>query len=274
MRPLLKWTGSKQRVVDTLCQHMPARIEQYVEPFAGSAALFFELSRRNQLNAAIINDVNPHLIQFYREIRDDYVGVHRYVNQIARQHSEATYYKIRSLVNDCNPIRPACGGSYYAACFWYLNRAGYNGMWRVNRAGKQNVPSGKKKKVTVPALADFHTYAMWLQRAELRCVPYRESLQDVRPDGVVYFDPPYVDTFTSYAKDGFGEAAHVQLAQDTRNLVEAGAHVVVSINDCTLARELYDDGRCQLHELTVYHAVGAKAERRKDVAELLVEVKV
>lgn len=278
---LLRWAGSKARIVREICDRLPDRIDTYVEPFAGGAAVFFELARRGTIKGgAILGDANPHLINFYEQVRGSPGTVHTWIGEFSEQHGEAFFYELRRSFNS-RAIMDGPGSAWRAAAFWYLNHACFNALWRVHqKTGHFNVPWGRKKAVRAPALEDLQEYGKLLQRADLVAGHYCDVLVTAadlaskeRGAVVAYLDPPYINTFKTYDK-AFIDHEHRCLSSAARQAAAAGAYVLLSINDVLLARELYDDGACQLHPVAVRHCIGAKEDRRGDVAELLIEVRV
>jgi DNA adenine methylase len=140
---------------------------------------------------ALLNDVNPHLIHFYRWLRRGLIA------EIPMRNSEKFYYAYRRRFNGL--LDKDEENSEAAVLFYYLNRTGYNGLCRFNRSGQFNVPFGRYKKITYTR--DFSPYAEvfadWdFMNRDFEQVPLDES-------DFVYADPPYDVEFTSYAKDGF-----------------------------------------------------------------------
>jgi DNA adenine methylase len=127
----LRWAGSKRKSLSLLCRAYTDPKLQYVEPFAGSAALFFALKPR----AAILGDLNGHLINALRAVQDQPKEVHRLLEAIPRDAD--SYYEVRSEFNELKPF-----GLHAAALFIYLNRNCFNGLWRTNQSGFFNVPYG------------------------------------------------------------------------------------------------------------------------------------
>ena len=153
-RPLLKWAGGKRQLLPALRQHYPASFHRYTEPFLGSGAVFFDLFSSGRLDgrAARLADSNPDLIGCYRAVRDEPEAVVRALADLEREHrarGSECYYDVRD--RRFNPART--GGAAYgpglAAMFIYLNRTGFNGLFRLNRRGGFNVPAGRYDDPTI-----------------------------------------------------------------------------------------------------------------------------
>jgi DNA adenine methylase len=189
VRPPLKWAGGKRWQLEHLRPFWePEEHRRLVEPFAGGLAVALGLEPKR----ALLNDVNPHLINFYRWLKRGLV-VERTFN-----HSEKAYYQGRKRFNDL-----LTAGKYDTAeaaeLFYYLNRTGYNGLCRFNRDGGFNVPFGRHSSIRYKY--DFTEYkdvfANWTFTNE------HFSKVPLAPDDFVYADPPYDVEFTKYSKDGF-----------------------------------------------------------------------
>ena len=154
--PLLKWAGGKRQLIPRLSRHYPAGFRRYVEPFLGSGAIFFDLLSRGRLTSApaLLSDVNADLIGCYVTLRDRPDEVIAALQSLQREHRErgdACYYEVRDA--RFNPLRAAMTGAPHAraasytpelaAMLIFLNRTGFNGLFRLNRRGGFNVPAGR-----------------------------------------------------------------------------------------------------------------------------------
>lgn len=177
--PLLRWAGSKRQHVPFLrqCWERGAH-SRYIEPFAGSAAVFFAVAPPR----AILGDINDELIETYRTVRRNPHAVYRRLTRF--ETGEAAYYKVR-MMQPLNAVSKA-------ARFVYLNRFCFNGLYRTNREGRFNVPYGAPKTNNIPSIEQFRTCAALLLRARLMCTDFRRALASVEKGDFVYIDPPYV----------------------------------------------------------------------------------
>lgn len=186
-RPLLRWAGSKRALLPLLMAATPSRFERYVEPFAGSACLFFALRPAR----ALLSDFNSELMATYRTVRDHPRLVHR---EAAAWPTDAeSYYRVRALADSDLPTVQR------AARFVYLNRYCFNGVYRTNRANRFNVPFGNHGG-SLPSEREFYRASVALRAAALADQDFAESLTQIRPRDLVYLDPPY----SRSASDGFG----------------------------------------------------------------------
>lgn len=187
--PPLKWAGGKRWQIPHLKPlWQPERHRRLVEPFAGGLAVALGL----QPDRALLNDVNPHLVNFYRCLKR---GLHI---EIALENDEAAYYRHRDRFNALMAAGKARTREA-AELFYYLNRTGYNGLCRFNQSGEFNVPFGRYKRIGY--VRDFTPYRdvfkHWdLSNTDVEDIPFDD-------DDFVYADPPYDVDFTSYAQAGF-----------------------------------------------------------------------
>jgi DNA adenine methylase len=267
-RPFLKWAGGKGRLLGELVPRIPRAFDParhvYFEPFVGGAAMFFRLRPKR----AVLTDVNRELVDCYRAIRDDVEGVVRALGQ--HRYEEAHYYRTREVEPASLP--PAAR----AARTIFLNKSGYNGLYRVNKAGKFNVPIGRYTNPHLCDAANLRACAEALRGVELEVRDFEGVLSHARPGDLVYFDPPYVplsDTadFTAYVAGGFGLAEQERLAKVFRNLAQRGVHSLLSNSDTSAVRKLYAGFR--IDRVLAARAINSRPLRRGKVGEVVVSTK-
>jgi DNA adenine methylase Dam len=171
-KPVLKWAGGKRQLLAEILREvkrlLPKGIGTYHEPFVGGAAVFFALANDRRFERARLSDQNKDLICVYRELRDDYERVVGELEKLReRGHSEETYYAVREL-------RPRTGAAR-AARLIYLNKTGYNGLYRVNRSGAFNVPFGRYKKPRILDPGRLEAAARALQGVELEVEDFQKA---------------------------------------------------------------------------------------------------
>jgi len=158
-KPFLKWVGSKRFLSPEILPRLPAKIRTYYEPFLGGGAVFFALAAEERFEHAILSDDNAELVNLYEVIQ---TGSGRLMDLLRSFRStEEEFYRIRA---DDAANRPRV---YRAARTVYLNKAGFNGLYRVNKAGKFNVPWGKRENVTFFEEENIRACARALERASL-----------------------------------------------------------------------------------------------------------
>ncbi len=175
---LLRWAGSKRKLLPILLAATPTRFERYIEPFAGSACLFFALKPKS----AILADLNIDLIDTYATVRAHPLRVARIVEKWNADGND--YYAIRAM--DPRWHDPVTR----AARFIFLNRLCFNGVYRTNRQGHFNVPRGRRTG-RVPGLPLYWRTSILLRRAQLLASDFEATLSHVREGDFVYLDPPY-----------------------------------------------------------------------------------
>lgn len=261
-RPFIKWAGGKRQLLPELRRYVPERFGRYFEPFVGGGALFFELQPR----AAVLTDVNERLIRTYRGVRDD---VERVIALLERYpHDEKFFYELREVDID------ACTDVEVAAWFIYLNKVGFNGLYRVNRRNRFNVPFGRHKNPTICDVATLRACSAALASASLEVADFEAAVASAGPGDLVYFDPPYVplsetSSFTSYTSDKFGWAAQVRLRDLALELKQRGVHVLLSNSSADLVRDLYRPSFTTT-EVLATRLVNSKVSRRGAVTELVI----
>ena len=233
-RPFLRWAGSKRAFLGQLVHHLPQTFNRYWEPFLGSGSLFF-LLRPQQ---AWLSDMCAPLIATYRAVRDGPNGILRHLD--AAEVSRAAYYRIRESDPTSRYAR--------AARFIYLNKACWNGLYRVNSLGQFNVPYGMPKTNNVIDADNLRACAALLRTPTVTIanIDFEEALAGVRQGDLVYLDPPYVtrhnnNGFIDYNERLFSWRDQERLARVAKRLVERGAHVLVSNADHSDVIELFDD---------------------------------
>lgn len=271
-KPFLKWAGSKRFLLPKILPRLPAQINTYYEPFVGGGAVLFALASEIRFKKAIIGDANADLIATYEELK---LNVDEVVDQLevhARKHSEDYYYKIRAQdPADLHTIDSA-------ARIIYLNRTCFNGLYRVNKKGKFNVPFGRYKNPRICDEENLRAVHDVLLQCKVRPVSldFEVTVKKAREGDAVYFDPPYAplsatSDFTSFTKDGFGTEDQVRLRDCFKALDKQGVHVLLSNSDTPLVRELYKG--FPLSKVRVPRRVNSKGDKRGDVGELLISGK-
>lgn len=276
MKPLLKWAGGKARLAPSISLALGKTCEgTYFEPFVGSGAVYLHLKAERKIGKAVLSDANAKLVEVHRAVRDRVDDVLKALDRMPRKDYRDHYYDVREAYNE-----GPWDGPEHAARFLWLNRAGFNGLYRENRKGKFNVPVGRYARLSIPSPDHFRQVSEMLQDAELRCADFREVLDDVGREDHVYCDPPYVPLsqtacFTGYHSGPFGIAEQKALADSARDAAHRGAIVVLSNHDLPVVRnELYplDEGFRHVARPSVSRAISRKASNRKPVHEVIAAI--
>jgi DNA adenine methylase len=258
-KTLIRWAGSKRRLVPALVERAPASFESYFEPFAGSACLYFSLAPAR----AILGDRNKALIGMYRTLRSRASYIAGLLDDMPR--TKRFYYRLRRQPPD---IMSACER---AARFIYLNRYCFNGVYRENKKGEFNVPRGTKTS-GLPSLEELQAAARRLRNVDLRACDFSECISDAKKNDFIYMDPPYAihrrrhrgeygyGAFDSYDLD--------RLVSVARDADRAGAFVLISYADTRKLRQTFKDWHVE--SIMVGRSVSGFHSERKPVRELLI----
>ncbi len=275
MRPLLKWAGGKYRQADMIDVMLRGGMlvpcaGTHIEPFIGAGAPFLRRAENGMVSRAVLGDANPKLIGMHAAVRNHPQQV---INELRGLPTSlhpitgwrAAYKGVRQAFND-GPHE----GAAHAARFIWLNRAGFNGLYRENKKGMFNVPPGKSagtpRPLSLPSDEHILAVARLLKLAEvIVCADFRDVIAFAGKGDQVYCDPPYVPikagSFTSYSADGFTDRDQADLAAASLAAVQRGARVVVSNSDTAACRSLYADPAWQITELLASRSISRSGSR-------------
>ncbi|MDD6652693.1 MAG: Dam family site-specific DNA-(adenine-N6)-methyltransferase [Clostridium sp.] len=269
-KPFVKWAGGKRSIVDKLVKLAPDEYKTYYEPFVGGGAMLYEL----QPKKAVINDYNAELMNVYECIKDEnkFANMCSELNKHEANHSEEYYYKIRDLDRNKKNFNKLADYKRAARTI-YLNKACFNGLYRVNSKNEFNVPSGKKVKVNTydgPNLGIIHCLLNFYD-IKLLSIDFEESVKDAKKGDFIYFDPPYdsdTSTFNSYTENGFGKEEQKRLSEVFKDLDKRGCYVMLSNYNTKLVKELYNG--YNFNYVTAQRNIGASAKNRGTVEEVII----
>lgn len=218
--PFLKWVGGKRWLTSKLKEYLPSKIETYYEPFLGGGAVFFALPIKK---AAVLSDINPRLINAYRQVKNRPYEVIKGLNE--KRIAKNEYYTTRNSKCETK-IKEAIQ-------LIYLTRTSFNGLYRVNRQGTFNVPFGYKYNSVLIDEPNLKVASKKLQCANLICGDFSETVDSAKKGDVVYFDPPYTvkhndNGFRKYNESIFSWDDQIKLAKVANKLVKKGVHIVIS----------------------------------------------
>jgi DNA adenine methylase len=228
-KPFLRWAGSKRKQLSRLALFWSPRHLRYVEPFAGSACLFFELAPKE----AVLGDTNRELIEVYRVVREKPERLYRRLCRLER--NATTYLRWRNLKPELLDRETR------ALRFLYLNRNCFNGIYRTNVNGEFNVPMGTRAGKYFSKV-DLLACSQLLQTATLIADDFVKTLERVKAGDFVYLDPPYAvksrRIFKEYGKKTFDTGDIPRLSESLTTIVRQNADFLVSYADCSEAREV------------------------------------
>ena len=277
--PFIKWAGGKTQILPQLYARAPPKFDRYIEPFLGGGALFFYLSSdKSKQFSAHISDINPELINAYIAVKNN---VEQLIKLLLIQHeieynkaSEEYYYKLR---NDYN-LRSCPDRIERAAQFITLNKTCFNGLYRVNKDGKFNVPWGKYVN---PSICDSNNlrnvnHILRNCKVTIKASDYKEQLLENAKEGdFIYLDPPYSPVsstayFTNYTNDGFSYNDQKKLAEVYKQLDEMKCNVMLTNSNTPLVRELYAPFARNTIEVSSKRAINCKAAKRDGHSDLII----
>jgi DNA adenine methylase len=295
VRPVLKWAGGKRQLLPSLRRFYPEAFRAYIEPFVGSGAVFLDLYNLGRLSAGnvLLSDVNADVIGCYRAIRDEPEGVIRALEGFEQGHRRrgcALFYEVRDA--QFNPARQRVlsssdpAGAYtaeLAAMLIYLNRTGYNGLFRLNSRGEFNVPAGRYAN---PRICDGDNIlrlsaAMRRARVRLETRAFEDAVAEAGCGDFVYLDPPYAPVsrtaaFTSYTAARFGPEEQLRLQRAVVSLAERSVHVLLSNSVAAQIRDLYEKSTesrsagLRVRKVRARRAINSRASGRGEIFEYLI----
>ena len=269
-KPFVKWAGGKRQIIDKLKEYVPDEYDTYYEPFVGGGALLFELAPKK----AVINDLNEELMNVYNCLcnEEKFKKMCNLLNHYEAEHSEEFYYEIRNKDKNKNAYNRLSDYTKAARTI-YLNKACFNGLYRVNSKNEFNVPFGKKTKINTYEGSNLITVSNYLTMNDIKIqsVDFEESLKTAKKGDFVYIDPPYdsdTSTFNNYTEDGFGKEEQRRLAQVYKDLDKRGVYVMLSNHNTTLINELYKD--YHIHIIKAKRNINANGKKRGKVEEVII----
>lgn len=289
VRPFVKWAGGKGQLLDVLKANLPdgmgTNITKYAEPMVGGGALLFALLNEYDFEEVYINDNNKELITAFNVLKNDSDSLIKYLRILQKEYEtlnaeeqQKYYYEKREQFNQ---MPYAENSVVKAALFIFLNKTCFNGLYRVNRAGKFNVPAGKYKNPLICDKENLNNIAKRLQNVTIRCCDYKDVETFADKNTLVYFDPPYrplnkTSAFTSYTEDQFTDKDQIELANFYKQLSNKGVKLLLSNSDphnVDYEDNFFDDlyKEFTIQRITAVRMINSKAENRGNVTELLIK---
>lgn len=274
-KPFVKWVGGKRQLLGQFRdmglyppKHFDPTVNTYFEPFVGGGALFFDLLPLK----ASINDINSELVVTYTTIRDNAEKLISELNSGEYIYDKDIFLNIRAWeLENVSEIKRA-------ARFIYLNRTAFNGMYRVNKSGKFNVPFGKYSTPQICDETNIRRVAEVLKDTKVSNTSYKYVLDEAKKGDFVYFDPPYypvskTSSFTTYSNDVFLEKEQEELRDTFMELHNRGCFVMLSNSDTPFVEDLfskYSNDGVVINKVSANRAINSKADKRGKVFEVLV----
>lgn len=252
LKSLVKWAGGKAWFSDVIVSLFESNKKtRFIEPFAGGMSSAIAIKSEETL----INDINPHLINFYKQVQNGLTVT------LTMEYCKTRYYKYREMFNE-NIKKGEINTPEMAQLFFYLNKTGFNGMCRFNRSGFFNVPFGKYK--TVNYHKDFLMYKALFEKWEFRCEDFVQI--ETTKDDFTFIDSPYDDSFADYSQDGFKWDDQVRTAEWAAKME---GPVVMTNKATDRIIELYDSLGFKVRVIKARRTISSKADERKPVWEVI-----
>lgn len=259
-RPLIRWAGSKRKLIPVMKQNSPSIFERYIEPFCGSISFFLE----QEVQKAYLTDINSELINFYKVVQSDPGYISDGMEML--ESSKEQYYKVRSL--DPGSLTD----SDRAVRFFYLNRHCFNGVYRTNLKGQFNVPYGSKL-TSIPCRAELLAFSKILSNVTFEACDFEKSVSRSGEGDFVYLDPPYagreVKDRGEYGLNKFQESDIYRMHEVLEKASARGAKILLSYADITQVRDIFSGWH--INTISVGRSVSGFAKGRSIVSEVLVK---
>lgn len=265
--PVLKWAGGKRTLIPDIINLFPTDFKDrsYHELFIGGGAVFFKIKPKT----GTINDVNSHLMNFYRVVKDN---PQELISEASKySYNKKSYYNLRERFN-----QPNLSKIENAALLLYLNKTAFNGLYRVNSKGKFNVPFGRYKNPTIVPKKRILTASNILKNIEINNEDFSYILDVAEKGDVCYLDPPYQPIsstayFTSYSKKGFNFIEQIRLRDLCISLSEKEIFFVLSNSYTEQIEKLYSEVKeFKIITVKAKRAISSKASTRGAIKEILV----
>lgn len=291
IRPFVKWAGGKGNLISQLNHFYPPElkngvIKRYIEPFVGGGAVLIDILQNYQVQEAYAFDINIDLINAYHVVRDHVEELIANLKKIEKEYlllnqekRKEYFYQLRDKYNS-NQLKENEKNVQKATELIYLNRTCFNGLYRVNKAGKFNVPVGSYQNPTICDEENLRNLSKLIQHVKFQHADYQKSIEYVTENTFIYFDPPYrplniTSGFTSYTKENFDDENQKELAMIYRKLNEKKTKLMLSNsnpknsneND-TFFEELYEG--FSIHEICASRMINANAKARGKITEIVI----
>ena len=307
VQPIIKWAGGKRKlapVISNIVKIDVPNLETYIEPFFGGGAVYFDLYNNQLFNKSYVNDIIPQLVSFYKTISkiENIQEFHKRITNLlftfnsfnSKEERQKFFYDTRDSFNSLwingdeassSTTNLDNSDSTLSAVYLYvLNRTCFNGLFRVNKKGKFNVPLGSYKNISIPSIKDIENYSEALNHAEIFLGDYEvliEKAIDIE-NAFIYLDPPYVansqtSNFTSYSKDSFQDSLdidseHYRLSKNFDKLITSNLKAVLSNHNNPKAIEIFVSGKKDVfvYEIDITKTIGRVQGSKNTSSELLI----
>jgi DNA adenine methylase len=265
-KPFIKYCGGKTKLLKYLT--LPDSYNNYFEPFVGGGSVFLNFYEYNHERHYNVSDINESLINCYNVIKTRLEALILELKNEHYKNLKTVYLENRKRFNMLKKEPFKDNEIERAALFIYLNKCGFNGMYRENKKGEFNIPFGRMKNPDICNEKLLKDICAILQNVNIESCDYTAILDKVRANDFVYMDPPYDNTFTSYTKDVFVKEHQIQLKNFVDVLTEKKVHVLLSNSNTEFIKSLYTD--YNITYLETRYSIGGKNASRNIKNEVLI----
>ena len=288
-KPFVKWVGGKGQLIEQLEALLPADFDKrenltYIEPFVGGGAMLFHILQYHpNISSAVINDINKELIICYNIVKNNPSELVNNLSLIQKEYfslssedvKKSFFLKMRDKFNNGGLTNVEC-----ASLFIFLNRTCFNGLYRVNKSGKFNVPFGKYEKPTICDTSTIYADSELLKHVTILNGDFEETLRYASNNSFFYFDPPYrplskTSSFNDYSKEAFNDDSQIRLKLFCDKINDIGHFFMLSNSDCSAKdkKDTFFDELYSLYNINRVFAcrnINAIASKRGKLTELLI----
>lgn len=262
IQPFLKWAGGKRWFAKKHLSLLPKKFNTYIEPFIGSGAIFFKL----QPEKAIINDINPKLMNVYNAIKINPTAIEDLLKNHHNNHSKEYYYSIRGL----DPQ----DALEQAAQFIYLNRTCFNGIYRVNLKGEFNVPIGTKTQVLLES-DNFNKISQCLSKVEIQNQDFEKIIDRAEKEDLLFIDPPYTvshnnNGFIKYNENLFSWGDQIRLYEALKRAHKRKVKILCTNANHLSIHELYKEKYFRKTVVSRFSSISGKKTSRNQYEEIII----
>lgn len=272
MKPVVKWVGGKSQLIDEIVPRLPRNFNRYLEPFLGGASVLLSIAP----DIALVNDLNSELINMYKVVKNYPNSLMEKLDVHENKLSENYYYFIRGLDRDIGLKN--LNHIYRASRFIFLNKSGFNGLYRVNSEGYMNVPFGKKETVNTYSRDNILQVSNYFNENNLSFFNkdyFVFLLENVKEGDFVYLDPPYdpiseTSSFSAYQKTGFTREDQIQLRDACLMIHNRGAYFMLSNSKTDFIEKIYDVDGFTINYVNARRSINSNGKLRGEVQEVLI----
>jgi DNA adenine methylase len=274
----IKWVGGKRTIMKWIIDNLPENFDDYYEPFLGGGSVLFELINIDKLkNKIIVNDIQRELVLSYKILSDkeQYTKLIENIHEYSLRNKEL-FLKIKQEYNilKMKVLLDKEEELELVIRFLYLNKTGFNGLYRENKKGEYNVPYGKYpdtlKIFNIELLNKLHEKLSKL-KIEWNNDDYKNIINSAKKGDFIYFDPPYHNTFTNYTKNRFDEPQQIELKELVIKLHNIGCKIMISNSNTEFINELYNEPFFIKQVISVNKSVGGISKSRRKFDEILIK---